>query len=338
MNNTKIPLKNIALEIGVSPATISLVLHGKKGVSDENRAKILEILQERGYVQRSSLTASKNVYLVKYVARYFKERNNEFINSLIDSIEQEARLNNINITIRICEDGEFMKVMDIVKDSAPDGLIILGSELPLIYNNYFMTCHFPIVMVDSCMPSCEVDSVVIDNDHFLSQILKFIKSSSFSGIGYIGGIYPKYNTIQRKNSFFRIFSESTISFQKDMILTIEPSSSRAYHDICSYFRHIDIENTLFITECDTLAIAAIRAFRELGYKVPKEISIIGCGNTSFCKLSDPLLTSYAFPTKYMAKASIDLLKERIDAPSLPIRKLYITGELTVRSSVPSLIT
>ena len=46
-------IENIAKLAGVSKTAVSFALNNKPGISDETRGKILDIVKEHGYVQRS---------------------------------------------------------------------------------------------------------------------------------------------------------------------------------------------------------------------------------------------------------------------------------------------
>ena len=45
----RITVRDIASQAGVSPATVSLVLNNKKGVSEQTRRRVQEVLDSRGY-------------------------------------------------------------------------------------------------------------------------------------------------------------------------------------------------------------------------------------------------------------------------------------------------
>ena len=45
----KITNRDIALRAGVSPAAVSMAIHGRKGVSEATRAHILNIVREMNY-------------------------------------------------------------------------------------------------------------------------------------------------------------------------------------------------------------------------------------------------------------------------------------------------
>ena len=86
-------VRELAKQIGVSPATISIVLNGKKGVSEETRKKVLDALKTYQYMPPVRKPKSgKNVLVVKfYKSGLLVEENQGFITMIIDSIEEQLR-------------------------------------------------------------------------------------------------------------------------------------------------------------------------------------------------------------------------------------------------------
>ena len=82
-------VRELAKQIGVSPATISIVLNGKKGVSEDTRKKVLDAVKACQYTPPARKPKSgKNVLLVKYYkSGMLVEENQGFISMIIDSIE-----------------------------------------------------------------------------------------------------------------------------------------------------------------------------------------------------------------------------------------------------------
>ena len=87
-------LQQIAKIAGVSPATVSLVLNNKPGVSQTKRDEILELLQKYNYSpQRStSNSTSKKLLFIKFLKNgLLVEENAGFITAILDSVETECR-------------------------------------------------------------------------------------------------------------------------------------------------------------------------------------------------------------------------------------------------------
>ena len=100
-------VRELAKQIGVSPATISIVLNGKKGVSEETRKKVLDALKTYQYMPPVRKPKSgKNVLVVKfYKSGLLVEENQGFITMIIDSIEEQLRAEQIGMTLTVVKTG-----------------------------------------------------------------------------------------------------------------------------------------------------------------------------------------------------------------------------------------
>ena len=71
--------------------------------------------------------------------------------------------------------------------------------------------------------------------------------------------------------------------------------------------------TALLTQNDDAAIGAIEALRKAGYKVPKDISVIGFDGTERAEYFSPRLTTVRVPLQAISGTSVDLLVELIGA-------------------------
>ena len=78
----------------------------------------------------------------------------------------------------------------------------------------------------------------------------------------------------------------------------------------------------------------MRAFREFGIKVPKDISIISFNDTPLSELTEPPLTSISTHVEAMGQTAVDLLIRRAKEPEkvIPI-KIVVPSSLVERESV-----
>jgi LacI family transcriptional regulator len=86
---------------------------------------------------------------------------------------------------------------------------------------------------------------------------------------------------------------------------------------------------------DSLAVGALRAFREKGVEVPEDVSLIGFNNDVIDEYLDVPLTSMTQPKYEMGKKAVELLLERIDEGKRPKREyshIMIKPTIVIRSS------
>ena len=81
---------------------------------------------------------------------------------------------------------------------------------------------------------------------------------------------------------------------------------------------------------DELAMAAFRAVRDLGLRVPEEVLIIGCEGSEFMEYFDPPLSTVSIPIQEMCRLAWNLLHERLDNPEVPPKRLLLSPQFLER--------
>ena len=130
----RITVREIASQAGVSPATVSLVLNNKKGVSEQTRRRVQEVLDSRGYrpspVRRQQ--SRFRLVIIKYRAHGMAlEENQGFIASIIDQIELECRRLDFQLNTRNCDAQHADACVADIQQNPPDGVIMVGTELSI---------------------------------------------------------------------------------------------------------------------------------------------------------------------------------------------------------------
>jgi LacI family transcriptional regulator len=92
--------------------------------------------------------------------------------------------------------------------------------------------------------------------------------------------------------------------------------------------------TAFIAAYDEIAVGAMKALFERGYKIPGDISVMGINDIPSSRYGNPPLTTVGFDKKTMCKSAVRLLLERIlnpQAPSAP-RLIQVEHNLIARGT------
>ena len=115
-------VRELAKQIGVSPATISIVLNGKKGVSEETRRRVLSVVEECGYapaLQKKKVERFRLMVLKFRAHGIALEENQGFIASIIDRIESECRRFAFDLIMCNCEASTAETTIRSLMDAEP---------------------------------------------------------------------------------------------------------------------------------------------------------------------------------------------------------------------------
>ena len=331
-------IRELADKIGVSPATISIVINGKKGVGEVTREKVIKALKENNYnTAYRKKRNDKNVLLVKYTqSGFFVEENQGFISMIIDSIEGELRNKNRGITMLIIKNDLSLGLNDIDYEKY-SGMILIGTEM--IDDDYKCLSDIPIpyVVVDNAVPNINCSSISINNFENVYIAVSYLKEAGHNRIGYIGSKSETENFRERRTSFELTVKKLNMEMDSDNDYKVTPTLIGAHDDFLEILEKKDLSDTVFVAENDTIALGVIKALKEKKYKIPADVSIIGFDDIAYSSVSSPTLTTVHVQRKGLGRQTVIQLLQLIEENKLLPIKTRITGRLVERDSVKKIL-
>lgn len=333
----KLRAKDIARILGVSPATVSLVLNNKPGVGDETRQRILQMLEENGYNIRPQDTPaahSDNIHFIIYKKHGKVVSDTPFFSVLTESIHRAARNHKYNLIVTYIDEkqDDIEAAVKAVNESDPAGVLLLATEMHRKDLAPFQKINCPLLIVDRQFDSQDLNMVCIDNGDGVCKAIQHISSLNRSNIGYLNSKIWIDNFEQRLRWFRSYALEYNIPLHDGNIFQLDPTIEGAYNDMKAYLtRCKDMPQTLFAAN-DIIAIGACRALTEAGYRIPEDISIIGFDNMSLCELCNPPLTTIHVYNQQMGAVAVKRLCELINGEEQGVQKILIGTKLVKRQS------
>lgn len=334
-------IKDIAKIANVSPATISLVINNKPGVSEDTRKKILKIVDQYGY--KPSIVPKNDeikgiIRFLKYKRQgYVVEQNGDFITKVIDGANRAAQELGYKIIMTNLTDEDFDKTMELIKNDPTDGIIFLGTEFTKDKNHIFDNISCPIIVVDNYMEFEAVDSVVMNNSDSVFQAIKHLDNLGHKDIGYLHSSFPISNFDQRKEGFKKSLNHLGLKVNKEYFFELTPTFEGSYNDMKELLKSgIELPTAIF-SDNDTIAVGAMKALREYGIKIPEQLSIIGFDDISFCLMVDPPLSTIKIFKEKMGSVALERLVQKINNMDHTVQKIQIGADLVVRDSTGPLL-
>jgi DNA-binding LacI/PurR family transcriptional regulator len=336
-------IKQIAEIAQVSPATVSLALNNKPGVSPATRERILTIADA---LRRESATESFSP-LIKGSVRFVKitkhshivNRDHDvFIASYIEGMDKEARRHGYNLEITHITVEQIDDFIGHLNSSSSKGLIILGTELNAHDILAFENVMAPVVVVDTTYDFIKLDFVDMNNTEALFEIVRFFMDKNHRDIGLIWGEQVEARNFElRRLAFEQALRYFELPFEERNIISVDSTFPEAYQGVLQHLKKgLKLPTALFSAN-DLIASACMKAFKDSGIRVPEDVSVIGFDNLPMCEMLDPPLTSMNVSKKQIGQTAMQLLISRINqAIATPTLKVSVGGQLISRKSVRSL--
>ena len=205
-----------------------------------------------------------------------------------------------------------------------DGLILTNPMIKDTRLSMLKRKQTPFVVIGR---GNEDEVYTVDNDNeAIGYLLSvhFLKAGH-NRIGFING--PSHLTVSedRLKGYKKALKQYGIKIEEDLIMSGDFSEDNGYEKAKKL---VDKKVSAIICADDFIALGVLRFLKEKGIKIPNEISIAGCNNSSFTRHTNPPLTTVEiFPCELGRKAGEKLLKlikgENVELRSIVDHKLII---------------
>lgn len=122
-----------------------------------------------------------------------------------------------------------------------------------------------------------------------------------------------------------------LGLQQELIVTSAETRQVVRPALKAYIAEHGHPDALFCFN-DDMAIAAFRALRDLGLRVPDDVALVGCDGIEDTAYHDPALTTIVQPIEEMCSIAWSFLMRRIQEPSIPPQQITLQPRLEVRAS------
>lgn len=338
-----INLREIAEQVGVSTASVSLVLNGKAGVSASLRERLSHILTQEGYSVKpfhseqtaggTSAGPKRKIQLIKYKRNgYFVERNGDYISKVLDGAENAAREHGYSISIVNADQDNLGQIIEQVNGD-PDlaGVLFLGPEFYAAESAKLETVRCPIVIMDARMKDKSFDSVSIDEEMGVGSAIRHLHELGHRRILYLSSAIKGAECMARDRAFDMTVSQLQLTRSDISYLEALPDADDSYRVMMQKLEK-PLQATAVFASNDMMAIGVLRALNEKNLRVPEDVSLVGVDDLSISSALTPPLTTVAIGKYEIGYLSVTrLIEERKKQMPFGIKTLVGT-QLKVRQS------
>jgi DNA-binding LacI/PurR family transcriptional regulator len=331
-------IQDIARQAGVSVGTVSQALNNKPGVSQETRARVLQVAESLGYQHKSRISVSpealSTVGLV--VKKSYSQESasvNPFYSQVLMGVARESQRQNMSMMYAEIEtDGYSHARSWPALDQRIGGILIVGISIeePQLSGIYEKR---PVVLIDSYLPGQGFDSVITNNAQGLFSAVQHLVEMGHRHIGLIGSIPGAHPSIleRRQGYLDALHYYGLTSYIEDS----NPDRQSAHDGTVRLLKRAP-QITAIIGCNDQIALAATKAANELGLHVPEDISIVGFDNIDIAAEVRPALTTVAVDKALLGVLGVQSLLNRYANPDYPAINTVVGTRLIQRDSVRAL--
>lgn len=345
-------IRDVAERVGVHKATVAAVLNGGRStarVSEATRARIVAAAKELRY-SPNALARGLKMVRFKSIGLAFNYQDPSWITAdqygtaLLTGIIMAAHTVDYNVT-------HFHKPWQDAEHSAAgfrgqgiDGFLIIAPPLNSDIVPGLSSLGIPLVLISSVSDDPHVPSVLLDNAAAIRLGVEHLLSVGHKKIAYISSGADHHDIIERRKSFCRIMAEAGLSVAPEYIADLDDPRNAAFptstepsipNDVYRCARRLLSQSarpTAVLTSGAGMAEAVLYAARDLGIRVPDELSLVGFDDTRELPHMSPPVTTIRQPLIEMGRCAARLLISRVEHEDVSHGPFIYQPEFVLRSS------
>jgi LacI family transcriptional regulator len=339
--NKRTTIYDIARHLNLSPGTISKIMNGKDNVPPATRDKVLSYIKEINFVANinaRNLKSSRSYTIgIVFHDLAFFGLEHPFFSGILQAFKNYVEAKGYEIVFIVDKLGsKQLSIVEWCENKKVDGVLMITGNKASKDLLELNESPFPTVSVDNIMPKL---TTVISNDHQGIELgIQHFLQAGFKTIGaFTGPLYSRAYS-ERMRAFKEILLNQNIPLHEELIEECKGFSYQSAFDKADEWIHNwkKIPEAVFCFS-DNLAMGLIHALQKKGYKVPKDISVIGFDDSQFSPLFNPPLTTIRQNKKDIAETAGKILLDMIEhGTKPPLTHVYqVPVELVIRESTLS---
>lgn len=328
---------DIAKMADVSIATVSRVMNDRPGVSDKARAKVMKVIDETNFrpnqIAKSLTNQKTNVIgiVMPGINNYFSDR--------IDAINKvcKQRGYSLMITANYKDNNSTKEDIDnfnLLFEKRVDGIIYFPTNVMQEH----IACinrirkKIPVVITDKELREIKLPCVLQDFVKPAREVMKYLIQTGHTRIAFIHGLSYDLPNTERKKVYKEALEKAGIPYDEGLVEEAAYSVESGYHAMLNILERAEEAPTAVFAGNDHMAIGAIKALKEKGFKLPKDVAVVGYDDIDFAKYITPSLTTIRVNQYTMGKLAATMVIDLIEGHLKDYHKMTMDYEFILRDS------
>ncbi|MFP7297122.1 LacI family DNA-binding transcriptional regulator [Neobacillus niacini] len=295
MNKSKVTIRDVAKEAGVSVATVSRYLNQNSYMSAETEKKIQEVMSRLEYkpneIARGLAKKKSNT-----IALIIPDMTNPFFPDLVRAIEKVAKAKGYSLLLINSDEAELQdeEFWENFKRRYIDGFILASFEVDENFLAILEGLNIPFVGVDRAVKLDSENIVWIDNYEGAKIATEHLIQIGCKKIAHISGPHSFLPSFERKVGYLDTLAckcpeQDPVILEGDFSL----ESGKALTE--KLLKENGDVDGIFLAN-DLMAIGSLKSMKLLNKEVPKDIAIIGFDGIKLTEFVEPALSTIEQPT------------------------------------------
>lgn len=328
---SRVTVRDIARELGVSVATISRALSPDKVIAEKTRARVLAKAREMGYTPNlfaRGLSSQRS----GIAALFASNITNPFYPEVVVKLTQRLQEVGLHTMLFTSVDNEGADAaLPMLRQYNPDIAIILAACMTAEALNDCVAEKTPVILFNRYVEGANASAVCCDNYEGGYLVAKRLAEAGHERLAFISGLETASTNIDRRRGFSAGCAAAALPAPR-IISGGDFTHATGYNGMLSLASVKDRPDAVFCAN-DIVAIGAIDAARhDLGLSIPDDISVVGFDDIEMAGWPSHELTTVRQPMNAMIESVFDEMARLHQSDANSPRQQFLPGRLIVRKS------
>jgi LacI family transcriptional regulator len=331
LSKDTVSLDEVARRARVSASTVSRVLNNLSVVKNSTRTRVLKVVNEMGYhpnLHARTLAGGDS----RTIGVILSNMENPFFFDIYSVIEGRAHACDYEVVVANTNynPDQLVNSIRLMIGRRVSGLAIVVSEMDAALIKSLSEGSIPIVFYDVGTPTQKITNIRVDYGRGVRTLVEYLHSLGHQRFGFIGHHSALAPINVRLNTLIAAAKDLTpkITVQTAAREDDLEGGRQAARDLLA----LNFNPTAIICVNDIMAVGALRELRDMGIRVPEDISVTGFDNITLSEFCSPPLTTVHIPRDRIGHIICDCLMPT--PQQLPKRgsEIVIDPQLVLRKS------
>ncbi|MBP3204557.1 MAG: LacI family DNA-binding transcriptional regulator [Lachnospiraceae bacterium] len=335
-----VSMKDISKACGVSVATVSKALNDHSDIGEETKQHIRQVARQMGYSPNLSARALKTNKThgigVLFVDDARSGLTHDYFASVLDSFKRMAEKCGYDITFINSSKNRKgrMTYLEHSRYRGFDGVAIACIDFDDPEVAELVQSNIPVVTIDYIYDNHI--AILSDNAGGMHELMGFVCGQGHERVAYIHGAASNVTT-KRLASFYRTAEEFGVEIPDEYVREAPYRNTEKSYRETKELLQLKEPPTCILYPDDYAAVGGMNAIRDMGLRIPEDISVAGYDGIPLGKHLQPQLTTVQQDTEQIGVAAARELISLIERPkSTLVEQITIPGHLVEGSSVSHL--
>ena len=327
-------IQDVAKHARVSVATVSHVINNTHYVSPELKTRVYEAIEALNY-RPNKLARALNRRDIPLLALIVPDISNPYWSSFARSVQDVTDQHNYSVIV-CSSDGLYEREIRFLRSLSGwiSGLILHPYHVTSDDVNQLIGTSIPMVILGDFTTSenqpSNWDWVASNNLESAKLAVEHLIGLGHKNIAFIQGPEGTPTSLRRLYGFQRALDQAGLPVINQWLMPGEYTQQSGYLAMKDLLNGSILPTAVFCAN-DLTALGALEAAKQLGYRVPQDLSIVGFDDIDEAALASPPLTTIRLSPRYVGNVAAETLLERLQGRQEPTHAV-IEGSLIIRQS------